>query len=254
MGEESNVYQTVPILVYHRVHADDDPSMPAVQTGTYCGHVTRSHFERQMLYLAEHKRAVITHDELVSWLVYDRPIPERSALIDFDDNRLNVFENAYPILERLGWRATVFTVSDWADGKGPRGGAEYPMMSWRELERLANAGWLIGAHTRSHPWLDELIEEPNGPEKVEAELAWCQVDLKNHLGLEAKNFAYPSGRSNPEVETIVARHFESARLWNPGEPFSYNSRVTSPYRLEANNISELTSEDAFRRIIQRLTE
>ena len=66
----------VPILVYHRVHADDDPAMPEVAPDRYCGHVTASQFRQQMEYLAERGYHTITRDEIVAWLEEgERPGP-----------------------------------------------------------------------------------------------------------------------------------------------------------------------------------
>lgn len=241
--------QRVAALCYHRVYSDDDTSAPPVQPGTYCGHVRRSRFERQMHYLAKQSCSVITYVDLVAWLVNDQSLPERAVLIDFDDNRLGVIENAYPILRVYGWPATVFVISSLADGKSPWGPTDYPAMDWRQLECLVDAGWLIGAHTRTHPLLDELYAEPDGLEKVEAELAGGKADIEDRLGISVKHFAYPSGRSRPEVEEMVALHYESARLWNAGGPFVYNTKQTNRYRLEANNINELMDETAFHRLV-----
>ena len=123
-------------------------------------------------------------------------------------------------------------------------------MGWKELESLADAGWLIGAHTRTHPSLDGLYAEPHGPERVEEELVGGKADIAANLGISPKNFAYPGGRSRPEVEQMVAQHYHSARLWSTREPFVYNTQQTHRYRLKANNISELMDEADFLRLIK----
>jgi len=278
----------VPILCYHQVFSDDDPEMPDVAPGAFCAHVTRTRFERHLQCLSEMGCNLVTHTELVRWLVADDPLPEHPVLIDFDDNRLTVFESAYPVLKALHWPATVFVISSLAGRTGPFAQAPFPAMGWRELELLADAGWLIGAHTQTHAWLDYVYDEPDGPERVEAELAGCRLEIRDHLGLTAEHFAYPAGRSRPEVEAIVARHYTSARLWNPGapfipeknfvhpvdpirlaaettaedahpakpwhwdpkRPFVYNTKQTHRYRLEANNISEMTDDSTFRRLLE----
>jgi len=278
----------VPILCYHQVFSDDDPEMPVVPPGAFCAHVTRSRFERQMHYLSELGCHVVTHAELVAWLLADEPLPERPVLIDFDDNRLTVFQSAYPVLKTFNWPATIFVISSLASRTGPFAATVFPAMGWRELQHLADAGWLIAAHTQTHPWLDHLYDEPDGPRQVEAELVGCKADIQAHLGLAPEHFAYPAGRSRPEVEAIVTRHYTSARLWNPGgpfvlernfvhpvdpvrlaaertpgqngqpakswhwdprRPFVYNTKQTPCYRLEGNNISEMTDDSTFRRLI-----
>ena len=58
----------VPILCYHRVHSDDDPMMPQVITGQYCGHVTESVFRNQMKWLAENGITTVTHLDIMKWI------------------------------------------------------------------------------------------------------------------------------------------------------------------------------------------
>ena len=248
----SHEQRRVAILTYHHVWADEDPCPLSAVPGTYCAYIMLSHFEQQMSFLTEHGCSVITHSELIAWLVEDEPIPERAVLIDFDDNRLNVFDNAFPILRSFGLPATVFVLSSPAnDAQRPWGRSGSLSMGWEELGIVVGAGWLIGAHTRTHANLDELYGEPSGPAKVKEEVVGSKSDIEANLGVSVKNFAYPEGRTRPEIEQLVSQHFEAARLWKPAGPFVYNTKQTERYRLVANNISALTSEAAFHQLIDR---
>ena len=73
-------------------------------------------------------------------------------LIDFDDHSMISYKNALPIMKERGLRATAFVVSGLADGDASLSGDMWSVarMRWRELEKLVDAGWLIGAHTRTH--------------------------------------------------------------------------------------------------------
>ncbi len=236
----------VPILVYHRVHPDDDA--PPVVASEYCGHVLLSSFIRQMSYLRDQGFSVITHQGLYDWLRDEASLPPKPVLIDFDDNRGAVYDYAVPVLAEYGWPATCFVITALADGKLPGlehdGSPWYTPMDWQQLGQLREAGWTIGAHTRTHPSLREL-DEAGCQNSVEAELRGCREDIKRKLGFTPFCFAYPEGQWNEAVEAVVAQLFATARHWYEGYPFRYVTKRTNPLRLPAHSISEQLSFAGF---------
>ena len=247
---QDRAIRRVPILCYHRVHADADPTAPAVVPGQYCGHVTVSRFAAQMDILAAAGFQVVTHYELMKWLSAGGDLPAgKLAAIDFDDNRRNVFDNAFPILQQHGFRATVFVISELAAGRLPGMADKYPAMGWVELRRLRDAGWTMGAHTETHQPLVELYADGAGAAAVERELAASRRCLERELGVLFPNFAYPTGSWNPDVERLVQRHYSTARHWQGAGSPAYNTAETDPFRLQAINISMLTEPDAFRAVL-----
>lgn len=238
----------VPILCYHRVHADDDPDTPPVVDGVYCGHVTASVFARHMKTLAEAGFQIVTHQELMGWLLDGQSLPDAPvAAIDFDDNRLNVYQNAFPLMQRYGFRGTVFVVSDLAEGVLPHM-QSYPWMNWKHLAHLRDSDWTIGAHTRSHLPLASLYEE-RGAAAVEDEMSVCQDTIKSRLGIDTPNFAYPQGDWSEEVEAIVEKYCRTARHWNSEGVVAYNSVDTNPLRLQAINVSMRLTDEELRTIL-----
>ncbi len=231
--------QRVPILVYHRVHPDDDG--PPVVPGQYCGHVVLSTFIRQMNYLRDHGFSVVTHEDLYDWLRGETDLPPKAVLIDFDDNRGAVYDNAFPLLQQYGWRATSFVITALADSHLPKmqddGSGWYTWMTWKELGELRDAGWTIGAHTRTHPNLRKL-EEAGRHRRVVAELRRAKEDIERKLGLTPLCFAYPEGGWNEAVEEVVGQFYQTARHWYETTPLRYVTRQTNPLRLPAQNISE----------------
>src|SRR5207248_2492572 len=93
------------------------------------------------------------------------PPAGRVLAVTFDDAYRSVLELARPILESLGMVASVYVVTGWAERPGPMswpgidqwvGGPheqELACMGWDELRSLADGGWEVGSHTRSHPRL-----------------------------------------------------------------------------------------------------
>lgn len=247
----------IPILCYHRVHSDDDSAVPRVASSDYCGHVTASIFRRHMAMLADNGFGVVTHDAVAKWLYGELELPSGPVVaIDFDDNRLNVFENAYPIMNEYGFKATVFCVSDLADGNLPNMQL-YPWMTWKHLGALYDNGWTIGAHTASHQHLAQLCKGAcgmDGSKRVMEELLDCNAAIRRELGLKPEHFAYPSGDWSEEVEAYVARYYKTARLWYGDDQLKWNTFATHPYRLVAINVSMNMSDTMLKKLLSPANE
>ena len=144
--------------------------------------------------------------------VHSPPAPKTLA-VTFDDAYRSVVELAEPILSRLGLVGTVFVPTAFAGIEAPMawpgidrwlGGPyerELVPMSWAELAELAEGGWEIGSHTRTHPRLTELAD----PE-LAAELAGSRADCEVRLGIRCRSLAYPYG---DEDERVVAASREA---------------------------------------------
>ena len=239
----------VPILTYHRVHSDDDPNMPAVNPAGHCGHVTQTVFRRQMEALARRGFQTIRHAQIADWLYGRADLPSGPVVaLDFDDNRLNVFENAAPVMAEHGFTGTVWTISRLADGGLPEY-QRYPWMNWDHLGKLRADGWEIGAHTASHFFGPALLRGTHGPDGLQRyvdELTECNQAIERRLGTRPKHFAYPGGEWNDEVEAVVVRFYETARHWVCDDvPYEPNTFGTNPYRLQAINVSMHMPEPVF---------
>ena len=131
---------------------------------------------------------------------------ERTLVVTFDDAYLSVFELARPILASLGLPGTVFVVTDFADSGRPlnwprsknwRGGAyehELRGMTWPHLGELAESGWEIGSHTRTHPRLTQLPDDA-----LARELRESREACERALGRPCSSLAYPFGDFDARV-------------------------------------------------------
>jgi peptidoglycan/xylan/chitin deacetylase (PgdA/CDA1 family) len=139
------------------------------------------------------------------------------VVLTFDDGFGSVHGQALPLLEGLGFTATVFPI---VSGLGRRiewrvGGRPLPplqLMGVSELQELVAAGWEVGGHTLDHRYLPELERE-----RVIEQVAGGRDALEYLLGLEVRTFAYPFGGSSPEVRELVAdAGFGTAWSTRPG--------------------------------------
>lgn len=122
--------------------------------------------------------------------------------ITLDDGYLNNFDQALPILRRLGFTATAFIVSAQVGGTNlwdhPHGAPAVPLMDAEHLRAWMSAGMEIGAHTRNHVNLCRLDNAA-----ARDEIAGCKRDLERLLGTEVRSFCYPYGEHRGEHADMV---------------------------------------------------
>ena len=245
----------VPILTYHRVHADDDPTMPDVVPGQYCGHVKRSQFEQQMDYLHDRGFDTLTQDDLATWLVDGREPPPKSVAINFDDNRCNVLENALPVLRARGFVATMVVITDLADGL-ELWENDYPALSWDDLAELVEAGWCIGSHTKTHVSFGSGFQPVHDEAHAIDEIAGSQEVIRRRLGVECDHFAYPWGTVDEAADTLVRHYYKTARVWQdqpqalPAAGYEYVNVMTDPHLLGCVHMSARMSLEQFRAAVE----
>jgi peptidoglycan/xylan/chitin deacetylase (PgdA/CDA1 family) len=98
-----------------------------------------------------------------------------------------------------------------------------PLMSWDEVREMRRAGMLVGAHTVSHPFLDEL-----SPESARREIEVSIRTVTERLGEPVTLFSYPRGRFKKDVKPWLRElGIEAAVTTELGR----NSPGTDPYEL-----------------------
>lgn len=121
--------------------------------------------------------------------------------LNFDDGYHDVYQNALPILDKYGIKATCFVNSGTVGSSG--------VMSWDELSELKDSyGWEIGAHGYSHPNLSELSLEEASAE-IELDLL-----LFRDKGFDPKSFALPYGICPQEYLSLIKARYQNIRSTN----------------------------------------
>lgn len=128
----------------------------------------------------------------------------RSVILTFDDAYDDFYTRAFPILERLGFRSTVFVVVDrigqtnlWDQVKGfpPR-----KLLSVAQIHDLQRQGVQFGSHTLTHRLLTSLSDK-----ELDTELRDSKRKLEDILGSEVSCLAYPWGGVDGRVRAAAAR-------------------------------------------------
>lgn len=189
----------LPILTYHSL--DDSGSVVSISARV---------FRQQMEMLRAQGVQALTLAAAIRHLHAYGEFPERSVVITFDDGYLNVFSEAYPVLQEYSFHATIFLITgycgaynDWPGHQSPVG--RLPLMDWSQVKEMSADGFEFGAHTRSHPDLSGIPLE-----RAEEEILTSQKQIEDKLGCEVNSFAYPYGYLNSAVKKIVQKNFACA--------------------------------------------
>ena len=167
--------------------------------------VTPGRLEAQLRLLVSRGYRGLTFSEAVR-----SPAGERVVAVTFDDAFRSVLQQGLPILRRLGLPGTVFVPTDFPGRArmswpgidswlgGPHDGELQPL-TWDELRTLAEAGWEIGSHTRSHPHLTRIPDDA-----LATELGESRRLLEEVLGQPCRSLAYPFGDHDDRVVAAAA--------------------------------------------------
>ncbi|MDP8904260.1 MAG: polysaccharide deacetylase family protein [Chloroflexota bacterium] len=190
------------ILFYHRVSTARDPLA-----------VTPHRFRDQMSFLARNDYTVVDITRALDLA----PNSNGTKLIalTFDDGYLDIAENALPILQKLGFHATVFVATGAIDGVVTFGwyDEQPPLLSWDDVMSLDAAGtFRFEAHTVTHPNLLHVDDVT-----ARREIAGSKADLENRLKRPVTSFCYPAGLfGKRERALVIDAGYSSAVSCEPG--------------------------------------
>jgi peptidoglycan/xylan/chitin deacetylase (PgdA/CDA1 family) len=147
---------------------------------------------------------------------------ESNYVLTFDDGYADVFENAFPLLRDRGIPLTLYLTTGHIESRQPLHEGDRPL-TWDMVAEMVDSGLAtVGAHTHSHPDMRGL-----GVDEVEREIDQSNELIERRTGQVARHFAYPKGYWDPQAETVVRRHYETAVL-GAGPPVT---GATDPYRI-----------------------
>jgi len=137
------------------------------------------------------------------------PRGERVVAITFDDAYTSVRRVAAPLLDSVGWPATVFVPTQpmlegsWMEWLGSDIYAEHPVATAQltpdDLRALVAQGWEVGSHGRTHRLLSRLDDR-----ELEEELSRSREELAGIAGA-CTSVSYPWGEVDSRVVEAARR-------------------------------------------------
>ncbi|MCA0174810.1 MAG: polysaccharide deacetylase family protein [Proteobacteria bacterium] len=200
--------QGITILCYHRVGL-------AVSRME----ITPARFEAQMQWLADAGYRVVSLAEVAGFLAGRRALPPRSVAITFDDGYQSVFRHAFPVLQRLGYPATLFVYTDFLGSRDA--------VTPAQMRQMAASGLMdVQAHGKSHANLIERLEgeaDSAYRHRIDRELLVPRAVLERNQAQDGgpaspvRHLAYPYGDANDTVLAAMTRNdYELGLTVDPG--------------------------------------
>ena len=212
----------IPIVVCHGVQRRDNG---------WAQRLTAGHFDRFMRTAKELGFESITYDGLAAWQAGARDGPSGARVHDRprSPGQLPTPRSVRCSRQEYQLIPTLFVVTGPLDGIDLGQGWEgIEFATWPRWKSLARAGWLIGAHTVTHPDLSELsLRDPSG-HLLRAELDDCISSIERHLGLRPQDFAFTGTSFSAAAEQAVADRFRFGRLWIVGASYQANRTKMCP--------------------------
>ncbi|NPV85627.1 MAG: polysaccharide deacetylase family protein [Anaerolineae bacterium] len=158
-----------PILLYHHIAEGEDSRY----------YVSPARFEQQMSLLYSLGYTTIPVSRLVEAMHDDTVIlPARPLVVTFDDGNLDVYQTAYPIMQKYAFTATMYLVGKYLNSEG--------FVSTDQMREMIAAGWEIGSHSMSHVKLFEA-------QSLSDEILESRLFLEEKIDTPVYSFAYPFG-------------------------------------------------------------
>jgi peptidoglycan/xylan/chitin deacetylase (PgdA/CDA1 family) len=263
---------SLPILMYHSVSDAPEPGVSPY----YKVNTSPAVFRQHMQFLAAQGYRTIRLDELVSMLTigpqddgakglqdHGATMPRgpisafsfqlsafpKLVCITFDDGFRDFYTEAFPVLQKHGFTATMFLPTAFIGDErrqfhpstlNSQLSTAKDCLTWTEVRELRKNGIHFGSHTVNHPKLVEL----DWPE-IEAELSNSKSEIEQQLGEPVTSFCYPF--AFPQTDRAFARTFREL-LCESGYSSCATTELgrvqpgTDPFRLKrlpANSLDDL---------------
>ena len=201
-------------LMYHTLY-DGDYEWGLLQADERPYAISVSEFNRQLDALEKENILILDPIKLLKDKSFNGI--NNGVILTFDDGHSSFYRYAYKILKKRGYRAIFFITTDLIVQRDD-------FCSWDNLLTMAQDGFMVQAHGKSHQFLPELDHT-----SLESEYKEPKLLLEQHTGQKVFTMSFPGGR-------FQQREIEVGK--NLGYEIFFTSRIgiISNYSLKNNFI------------------
>jgi peptidoglycan/xylan/chitin deacetylase (PgdA/CDA1 family) len=162
--------------MYHRI---PDAAPPPASHPYFEIDTGLKRFEEQMECLEANGYTVVPLGEMETALV---EAEGKNVVLTFDDGFRDFETNAFPVLERMRFPATVFLPTNLVGTE--QNGEAY--LDWEQVARLSRAGVDFGSHSLNHGRLHRMKDQ-----EIVREIADSRREIEFRLGKPVDSFSFP---------------------------------------------------------------
>jgi len=213
--------ERAPIVMYHRI-AEDGPKALAPYR------LSPAKFERQLAWLARQGWRGMDLSSYCRQRFSEgrRDLPGKPIVLTFDDAYADFYDNAWPLLRKYGYSATVFVPVDFAGGAAEwdqKYGEPAQLMTWEQMRELHVAGVAFASHSCRHRAVTTL-----SPEELIEDAVRSKRTVEEQIGGQAAGYCYPYGISDGNCRRLIKQAgYDWAVSVTGGNPPDYND----PFRI-----------------------
>jgi peptidoglycan/xylan/chitin deacetylase (PgdA/CDA1 family) len=181
-------------------------------------YISESVFEGFLRWLQKSSWTVIDAETFLRGLDFPDSLPERAALLTFDDGYRSMRHIALPMLRSFGFPSVLFVPVSYI-GSTSRFDAdvepEEPICGWDDLEELQRGKVSVQSHGVTHRRLSMLSDA-----QLRYEIEHSKRAIENRMGHAVKIFSFPYGDNGrePRITTAMLREvgYSAAFLYGGG--------------------------------------
>lgn len=222
----------IPILLYHSV--DDSGSVISISPEDFKAHLR---------YLRREGYETISLNDYLEYLLTDRKPSKKMVVITFDDGFKNNYTEAFPVLKKYRFAATIFISTDhigktcsWErDESIPA----LPMLTWDEIEEMSDYGINFESHACGHRYLSKLSES-----EARNELMRSKSTIEKRTGRQVDFFCHPYGDWSEQTKLLAKECGYKGAFTRPG--FSSVSSKEDLYDLRRIGTAQFSCLEDFK--------
>lgn len=221
---DSNSTWSIPVLMYHHIgNVPDSARNDKIRIGLT---VSLAAFKNQVDIIKSLGYTTITFQDFTKAISSGECLPANPIILTFDDGYRDNWDSA-AILKQNNMKAVYYIITDKV------GLPDY--LDWDQIHTLADDNNEIGSHTISHPDLTDLSYFQ---QRLENEIITSKKILEQQ-GFSVVSFAYPSGKYNAAIATLVGEHYLFARTTHKGifTPRAKSTEIGTIRMTEDTNLS-----------------
>jgi peptidoglycan/xylan/chitin deacetylase (PgdA/CDA1 family) len=140
---------------------------------------------------------VLTLAELRAHLERGTPVPAKPLVLTFDDNGHGIYDNAFPLLRRYGFHATLFVHTNFVGTTTTK-----RHNTWAQLREMERSGLVdVQSLTANHPPDLRALDDA----AVTHELTLAKFSLERRLGKPVYALVYPEDNYDDRLARLAAR-------------------------------------------------